>query len=290
MYASPDDLRTMQALVQEAWRLGGPKNERHVGDLAWSAFQHAGREREWARRLWFDGGELVAYGWLYLPEATLDWQLHPQLPQRSGLLDAVLDWFEAEAEGDLATSALAEDAAALETLRSRGYAVVEGRPWTAYLARDLSRIAEPAVPAGFTLRTVGPEDVVSRVDAHRSAFEPSRVTVASYRNVMAAWPYRPELDCVAVAPDDRVASYVLVWYDDANRVGELEPVGTHREFRRLGLARAVSLDALRRLRDAGAEQAIVLCRGDDGYPAPKRLYESVGFRQHSRSVGFRKRA
>jgi len=30
MYASADDLRTMQALVQEAWRLVGPKDERHV--------------------------------------------------------------------------------------------------------------------------------------------------------------------------------------------------------------------------------------------------------------------
>jgi hypothetical protein len=32
----------------------------------------------------------------------------------------------------------------------------------------------------------------------------------------------------------------------------------------------------------------VLCRGDDEYPIPKRLYESVGFRQHSRSLAFRK--
>jgi hypothetical protein len=36
MYASADDLRTMQSLVQEAWRLAGPKNERHVGDVAWA--------------------------------------------------------------------------------------------------------------------------------------------------------------------------------------------------------------------------------------------------------------
>ncbi len=105
---------------------------------------------------------------------------------------------------------------------------------------------------------------------------------------MRAWPYRADLDCIAVAPDGRVAAYVLAWYDDENRVGELEPVGTHADFRRLGLARAASFFALRRLRDEGAERAIVLCRGDEGYPAPKRLYESVGFRQHSRSIEFRR--
>jgi len=103
------------------------------------------------------------------------------------------------------------------------------------------------------------------------------------------WPYRADLDCVAEAPDGSFAAYTLCWYDDENRVGEFEPVGAHPDHRRRGLARAVNLDALRRLRAAGAERAIVLCRGDAGYPAAKLLYESVGFRQHSRSVDFRKR-
>jgi ribosomal protein S18 acetylase RimI-like enzyme len=287
MYASAEDVRTMQALVQEAWRLQGPTNLSHVGDVAWGTYQHVGREREWVRRLWFDNGELVAYGWLRLPGASLEWQVHPERPE---LFEVVLDWFESEAGGEPTTSVLADDVHALETLRRRGYHELVDEPWFAHLLRDLVEIDEPSAPRGFALRTVGAADVASRVEAHRSAFAPSRVTVESYRNVIAAWPYRPELDCIAVAPDGRVASYVLAWYDDANRVGELEPVGTHRDFRRLGLARAVSLDALRRLREAGAERAIVLCRGDDAYPAPKRLYESVGFRKHTRSVSFRKPA
>ena len=40
--------------------------------------------------------------------------------------------------------------------------------------------------------------------------------------------------------------------------------------------------------DVGAKHAVVLCRGDAGYPIPKRLYESVGFRQHSRILRFAK--
>jgi ribosomal protein S18 acetylase RimI-like enzyme len=287
MYANTDDLRTMQALVQRAWRLVGPKTVRHVGDVAWGTYQHAGREHEWARRLWFDGSELVAWGWLRRPESRLAWQLDPRRPE---LLEPVLDWFESEAEGELVTFAVADDAPARETLAARGYAEVEDGPWLAHLIRDLGELEPPAPAAGFTLRTVGEEDVASRVEAHRSAFAPSRVTVESYRNVRAAWPYRADLDCVAAAPDGRVASYVLAWYDDANRVGQLEPVGTHADFRRLGLARAAGLDALRRLRAAGAERAIVICRGDDEYPVPKRLYESIGFRQHTRAVELRRPA
>jgi ribosomal protein S18 acetylase RimI-like enzyme len=276
----------MQRLVQDAWALAGPKNERHVGDVAWAATQHAGREPEWRRQLWEDGGRLVAYGWLFRPR-TLDWQLDPRRPD---LLHDVLDWFEAAAEeAPLETSALADDEAAVEILRERGYAEVTGEPWLAYLLRDLDEIAQPELPDGYTLRAVhGEHDLERRVDVHRRTWEPSRFTLESYRNVRRTWPYREDLDCVVEASDGTFAAYTLAWYDDENRVGELEPVGTHPDHRRRGLGRAVNLFALHRLRDAGAERAIVLCRGDDEYPIPKLLYESVGFRQHSRSAPFRK--
>ncbi len=48
-----------------------------------------------------------------------------------------------------------------------------------------------------------------------------------YACVRAAWPYRQDLDCVVEAPDGTIAAYALAWLDEANGVGELEPVGTH---------------------------------------------------------------
>jgi ribosomal protein S18 acetylase RimI-like enzyme len=285
-YAGPGDLRRMQRLVQDAWALVGAKNHWHVGDVAWQATQHVGREPEWRRQLWEKDGRVVAYGWLWRPD-TLAWQVDPRLPE---LVDEVHAWFEQEAEAEtLETSALADDVAGIESLHARGYEEVHGEPWMAFLLSELDDLPEPEPPAGYTLRTVGDGDIERRVAVHRAAFHPSRVTVESYRNVVRTWPYRADLDCVAEAPDGSLAAYTLCWYDDENRVGEFEPVGTHPDHRRRGLARAVNLDALRRLRTAGAERAIVLCRGDDDYPAPKLLYESVGFRRHSRSVTFRKR-
>jgi ribosomal protein S18 acetylase RimI-like enzyme len=150
-----------------------------------------------------------------------------------------------------------------------------------------SFLPDPPLPDGFELRTVRDSDVEARVDAHRSAFDPSRVTVETYSNVMSAWPYRADLDCIAVAPDGRVAAYCLAWLDEENRAGELEPVGTHADFRRRGLAAAVCSFALRRLRDEGAELAVVYSRGDAAYPVPKLLYESIGFVQQARTVTYR---
>jgi ribosomal protein S18 acetylase RimI-like enzyme len=279
----------MQKLVTAAWRAHGPKVVRHVGDVAWGRYQHVGREAEWKTRLWEEDGELVAWAWLFRPH-ELRYQLDPKRPD---LLPAVLDWFEDEAgrsDGPLVTSALPEDEASARELERRGYERVTGGPWLAFLIRTLAEpVRAPSVPDGFRLRTMhGDEDVEARVAVHRAAFHPSRVTVESYHNVVRAHPYRADLDCVVEAPDGSFASYCLAWLDEEVGVGELEPVGTHPDYERRGLASAVCRFALRRLQDIGATTAIVYARGDDDYPAPKRLYESIGFRQHTRSLEYRK--
>jgi hypothetical protein len=48
----------------------------------------------------------------------------------------------------------------------------------------------------------------------------------------------------------------------------------------------VNLFALHRLREAGATTALVSCRGDAAYPIPRKLYDSVGFREESRRLSF----
>ena len=145
---------------------------------------------------------------------------------------------------------------------------------------------EPRVPEGFALRTVEERDFASRAAAHRSAFHPSRFRDDVYAAVRASWAYRPQLDCVVEAPDGSIAAYALAWLDDVNGVGELEPVGTHADYRRLGLGRAVNLFALAQLRDLGATRALVASRGDDAYPVPSKLYESVGFREWMEQLAF----
>jgi ribosomal protein S18 acetylase RimI-like enzyme len=270
----------MQRLVQDAWALRGPAWAQHVGDLAWGRFQHVGRELEWRTQLWEENGRVIAYGWLFEGD-VLDFCVHPERPE---LLDAVFDWADARK-----TDALDGNIEAIAALERHGYErAPDDMPWFAFLARELTDLPVPELADGFTLRTVGEADVESRVEAHRSAWHPSRMTLESYRNVRSAWPYRADLDCIAVAPDGRVAAYCLAWLDDENRVGELEPVGAHADFRRRGLASAVCAFALRRLAEERAAHAVVYARGDAGYSAPKTLYESLGFAQHARTVAFRR--
>ena len=286
-YRDPEDLRLMQALVAEAWRLEGPFVERHVGDVAWSRYHIMGREDEWRIRIWEEDGAVVAWAWLFRP-ATLDVQLHPE---RRYLLDALLDWFEDETPGtpERATSTLDDDSETVSGLERRGYMRAgPEEPFFVHLAHDLEEIGELALPPGFSVRQIrGEDDLERRVAVHRAAWAPSRVTMASHRDVMSAWPYRADLDCVVEAPDGSFAAYCLAWLDEANAVGELEPVGTDPRFARQGLAAAACTSALHQLRRLGAHTCVVYARGDDSSRRRSGSTKSLGFRRYTESVTFR---
>ncbi len=183
-------------------------------------------------------------------------------------------------------SSLTTDPERLAFLRARGYEIEPAARAFAYHLRELSDLPDPVLPDGYRLRTVEPADLEARVELHRVVWEPSRVTVESFSKLQTVWPYRADLDCVVEAPDGSLVAYCLAWLDDANRVGELEPVGTHPDYRRRGLASAVCLFALHRLQEEGATRAIVYSIAGSEATA---LYESIGLRQHARSLQLLKR-
>jgi ribosomal protein S18 acetylase RimI-like enzyme len=270
----------MQALTSEVWRLRSPLVEYHPGGLAWSTYHAAEPEHEPRRQVWEQDGDCVAWG--VEESSSLAFLVHPEHRE---LLDQVLDWGSAET-----AASLASDVDAIAALERQGYRRSPPEsPYFVHMGHDLDDLPDPTAPTGFRLRTIhGVEDLERRVAVHRAAWHPSRVTAESYRRVMLAFPYRRELDCVVEAPDGSFAASALFWLDAETGVAELEPVGTDPRFARRGLAAAICLFGLHRLREHGAESAIVHARGDPAYPAPKRLYESIGFREYARSIPFQK--
>lgn len=270
-----EDLRAMQDLALASRRLLGARAPWHVGDIAWGFRQHAGREHEWRIRLWEDDGTVVAWSWLRTDTGALDHDVHPH---HLGLLDELLDEPDARE-----ASMLGDDEEKLAAFARHGF--IEPSETMQMNALHLDEAPEPpALPEGFRYRTVQPQDLSERVAVHRDVWAPSRVTEESYANVMAQWPYRASLDCVIEAPDGRFAAYCLVWPDEQNAVGELEPVGVRDQFRRRGFGVAVCTFALRRLVEEGSHDAIVYCVGD---PACA-LYRSLGFEQHAEIAGYKR--
>jgi GNAT superfamily N-acetyltransferase len=294
----------MQRLAQQVWRARREtlNTGATVGELAWEwGAGRAAHASGWRQRVWLAGGDPVAWGWVYPPElirlsatewrltdTTLTWQVAPAHP---ALLDEVLDWFDDEAGGaPQVTAARAEDAQALRLLTRRGYAPDPAAPWFRLNVMPLSGLAEPELPPGFSFVTGAGAGPAPAVDVHRAAWAPSEFTGDDLAEVRSTWPYRADLAGYVRVPGGRLAASALAWYDEATGTAELEPVGTAPGFRRLGLARAVSLFALGQARAAGASLGLVSCRGDSHYPVPARLYESMGFAGLSRDVVVRKPA
>jgi ribosomal protein S18 acetylase RimI-like enzyme len=277
-YAADADMALLQALVLECWGRDGPLVSTSLGDPPWWMYQHLDKLTEVDVRLWLEHDRCVAWGWLWRAEETLFFLVHPD---RRHLLGEVLDWAGATDVG-----VLEHDHHSIELLEQHGYALCEELGWMNHMLRRLDDLPVAPVPAGYALRTVrGEEDLLARTEVHRAAFAPSRVVPESYRRVMRAWPYRPDLDQVAVAPDGSFAAFCLCWLDEQNGVGELEPVGTHPDHLRRGLATAVCRFALANLRAAGATTALVYAK--HGYRA-LGLYEGLGFRAISRHLQYRR--
>ncbi|MGB2694468.1 MAG: GNAT family N-acetyltransferase, partial [Dehalococcoidia bacterium] len=289
--------------AQETWRRHPSfvNADATVGELAWVwGAGHRAAGATWRHHLWTHESDTSAWGWIFAPmtttlsatttrsePTTLVWQVHSD---HAELLDAVLEWFEAETPGVARqTSAREGDAQAIARLQRHGYVRDEAAPWSLLNTRDLREIEEPELPKGYRLKTMREiADVPRRVEVHRAAWGHSSLTVASYTDVMSTCPYRDDLDFVLEAPDGSLVASAIGWYDEENGVAEFEPVGTHPDHRRQGIGRALMLFGLQRFHAAGATHAIVGCRGDAEYPIPKRLYESVGFRELSRELRFKR--
>ena len=288
-FASIDDLRAMQAAVTAAWLSPRrPLVSCTIGDLAWW-FASGGPDADWPGRIriWTDGGSTVGWGWL-TPPSGLEWFV------AAGVADAderrirteILAW----ASGRVAAGASPSDGGSMPPLKvwaaddwleadvvaGLGFAPT-GTALTQYFQSLDRTLPGPSAPDGYTLRGLaGPNEIPARVEVHRAAFAPSKMTVEKYAILVGLEPYRYDLDVVAEAPDGLLAAFAMGWLDQPAELGYFEPVGTHPGHQRMGLGRAVNLFGLHRLRDAGAREAMVYSLvSNDGSEA---LYRSVGFR------------
>jgi ribosomal protein S18 acetylase RimI-like enzyme len=273
-YRDHADLLQMQQLACELWRRQGPLASIHIGDLPWRMYQHLDRLSRDRVELWLDDGVVVGWGWLDVGDSELDLEVHPE---RLDLAAEIVEWADARSVWQLET-----EAERVGEIERAGYTRRDDH-WYEHMIRSLDDLPSSEVPVGYRLHAMDAGDLARRVEVHRAAFAPSRVVVESYRAVTQAFPYRAALDHVVEAPDGTYAAFALGWIDVDNRVGELEPVGTHPAHRRRGLAAAVSLAALHALRDAGAKTGLVYSNGGS---AATRVYERIGFESRARHVRF----
>lgn len=279
------DLRAMQQMCSRLWT---PSSRFHPGQLAWNRYSRPvdgqGPGPDEAISLWREGSAVVGFGWA---EAQ-DWLELQVDPSHAEVAEEIVEWFEDWSDAETQSALVMEGDVSEPALVAAGF---EPHPEAWHFVHHLLDLADlvpaPRVP-GYVLRQVdGASEAAPRAECHARAwseFGQSAVTADSYAAVMSAWPYRSDLDWVAIAPDGSMAASCLVWLDPATGVGLLEPVGCVPEHRGRGLAGAVTMAALHHLKDVGGRTALVSPRGDDDYPGPRRLYQSLGFRPVARTL------
>jgi mycothiol synthase len=215
-------------------------------------------------RLWESEGQIQAIGMVQQPWLALDYAYRPG---QEGLVPQIFDWASERAQ------AIARETGEDFTLvirfpprcadhiplaQSRGFALDDD--WTiVHLSRALSApLPVPALPDGFSFRTLRDHgDVEAYVKLHQTAFGSKNMQERWRSRTLTMPQYRPDLDLFIINEHDQPVAFCIGWKHPTKPLGQIEPLGVHPDYQRLGLGRAVLLEGLRRLEASGARTAYI---------------------------------
>ncbi|NUQ05917.1 MAG: GNAT family N-acetyltransferase [Anaerolineae bacterium] len=215
-------------------------------------------------RLWETGDQIQAVAMLQMPWSALDYAYHPGVEH---LVPAIFDWAveraaaAARQNGSEFTLVLyIPPARASHTVHAlaRGFRLEDD--WTiVHLSRSLVEpVVVPELPAGFAFRPLrGDSEVEAYVRLHQAAFDSTMMRLGWRARTLTMPMYRPELDLFIVNDDDQPVAFCIGWVHPDGTAGQIEPLGVHPDYQRLGLGKAVLLEGLRRLQAGGVARALI---------------------------------
>lgn len=247
--------------------------------------EHAAR----LTRIWeTDEGRIVAVA---LHEGGR--QIHPNVhPEFVHLTDGVVAWAEvgAASNGGERVFLLVwdYDTAARRVALARGYVETKRREVIRTMRFGALPIPAPDLADGYRLRSVrnDDEDHQRVADLVNAAFGRTEHIAEDHRAFVANSPsYHEHADLAVIAPDGSFAVYGAVNVDEANGIGNFEPMGTHPDHRQLGLAKALMLEGMHRASDFGLI-GVEVETGD--LDSANALYDSLPFSHRYDATFWRK--
>ena len=196
----------------------------------------------------------------------------------------LLEWVESRArethEPEIFVSIAEDDDALRGVALSRHYQPSERYGYE--LVYELA--AEPPsarlLSAGFDVISLTPALTDAYIELHRAAWSrpnaPSTYDRRQHDLVTAMPDFRYDLVPIVATSLGTLGAYCMSWWDPRSSAVEIEPLGTHPDFRRKGLATAIVHEVLRRSWALGAKYVLVW--GTSGNPEAKALYRSAGLR------------
>lgn len=212
-------------------------------------------------------------------------QIHPHY---RALEDDILDWAEqhmAVTDGAgqrrLITWAFDWDTERQERLTRRGYAPRSDRCYHNRRRKVSDPLPVVALAGGYTIRSVQntDADVERWVACTNATFGHSHVPEMHRNFQLYAPSHNYDLHLVAETSDGKFAAFAGLTVDEANRCATFEPVGTHPDHRRRGLARAVMFEGIRRLQALGTADVVYVANW--GPADAGKLYAAAGLEHYA---------
>lgn len=175
----------------------------------------------------------------------------------------------------ISTDVLDQDTLRQEALLAAGYTAEPAPSMMVTMRSLLEPLPQKTLAEGFTIRRVqGEQEADALGEVHSSAFG-SKWPPGEYIRVMHTPGFRMENELVVVAPDGRLAAFLIYWPDPVSKCGLFEPVGCHADFQRRGLTKALMVEGMEHMLAEGMTTAMVIHAADN--PASTALYRSAGF-------------
>lgn len=230
--------------------------------------------------LWEDEtGNLAAWAMVRTPWLSLDYALRPDA---DSLEKAIVAWAvercqriadEQNEKFPLFVRVRPERSSLMTLLENQNF---QRNDWSlVHLTCTMTNaVAQPHFPFGFLVRPLrGISEIPDYVALHRAAFGSNAMTVDWRARTLDMPEYAPQLDLFVIAPDEKPVAFCIGWLHGAD--AQVEPIGVHPDYQKLGLGRALLLDVLRRMHAGGADRVHIESYSDND-PA-RGLCESVGF-------------
>ncbi len=168
-----------------------------------------------------------------------------------------------------------------EIAKKRNYSKVpDAYEITSSLSLEQDLICPEISPEFITRSMADDNDLEKRTKVFAKAFgnygTKDEVKAPLYVELQKSSDYRKELDVYVIDSQGEYVSFCLIWFDEKNKLGILEPVGTDPDFRRKGLGKAAVYEAIKRVKEIGAEKILV----GDG----QQFYRSIGFSESHRNA------
>jgi len=157
---------------------------------------------------------------------------------------------------------------------SKGFRPTQHSTHTAGL--DVKVLQPFALPVGFSFVSMADDwdwqqynRVMWRGFNHEGRAKYDDETISGRKEMLSSPMINPKLVLAVKAPDGNYVSHCGSWYQPGDFYCYIEPVATDPEYRKMGLGKAVVLEAIKRCGDIGAKQAVV--------GSSQQFYYNIGF-------------